>query len=160
MEKRGQIELSFGMIFGIILVIAIISVAVYAIIYFLNFSKCAELKLFYRDIEQKVDDAWRADAVQYEYNGNIPGGLSSICFGNLSLAPDSQSKIEYSFFKKSPRWDKNLFLYPPTKACNKDAYYSLKHIKTDNFFCVPIKNNKFSVKLIKGKFDDFVELSR
>src|SRR3989338_2426588 len=60
-EKRG-LELSFSMIFSIIVIIAIVAVAFYMISYLLKLKNCTELGLFGRDLQDTIDRAWNSDS--------------------------------------------------------------------------------------------------
>ena len=48
---RGQIQLSFGMIFSIIIIIATIAVAFYVISTFMDTSRCIDVENFYTRVE-------------------------------------------------------------------------------------------------------------
>ena len=54
MKKRGQLQISFGMIFSIILIIAFVALAVYVIMIFLDTGKCANTGLFKNDLQQEI----------------------------------------------------------------------------------------------------------
>ena len=60
MNKRGQIDISFGMIFSIILIIAVVGVAFYVINNFIELKKCTEIGLFYDDLKKYIDEAWQS----------------------------------------------------------------------------------------------------
>ena len=53
-DKKGSIELSFGMIFSIIMIIAIVGVATYAIVSFLELGKATELSLFHQKFQETL----------------------------------------------------------------------------------------------------------
>ena len=66
MEKRGQIQISFGMIFSIIIIIAIVAVSIYVITIFLDFNKCGKVVLFYEDLEEEIQKAWESPSYRNE----------------------------------------------------------------------------------------------
>ena len=80
MGKRGEIYISFGMIFSVILIIAIIGVSFYAINYFLNLGKCAEISLFYQGFQNEIDEAWSSEIVKTTFVGKLPVEIESVCF--------------------------------------------------------------------------------
>ena len=83
MEKRGSVQLSFGMIFSIIIIIVTVSIAFYVIAYFLDLRKCTEIGLFYKDFQDKIDDIWKSEFASEEFVGRLPSGIDGVCLGNL-----------------------------------------------------------------------------
>ena len=57
--KRGQMKLSFGMIFSIILIIIFISFAFYAIQKFLSIQNSVQVGKFVNEFQQNVDKIWK-----------------------------------------------------------------------------------------------------
>jgi len=148
MNKKGQIQISFGMIFSIIIVIATVAIGFYVINYFLNLSSCTKTGLFWNSLTDETDKAWNTDMTQTIFKGNVPSGVEYVCFGNLSSRTGIDSKsteilLELQTFGEN---DKNSFIYPPKKACEL-AFYDLKHSRFDNFFCVPAKSGVVDIKI-------------
>jgi len=160
MEKRGQIQISFGMIFSIIIIIATVAVGFYVITYFLNLSSCTKIGLFWNSLEKEIDKAWNSDMTQTVFKAEVPSGITYACFGNFSQMPLSDAdKKMFLELKDYGSPGRNAYLYPAGKACDL-AFYSLKHAKSDNFFCVPAKSGVVSIKLSKTSFDALVKLSK
>jgi hypothetical protein len=83
MKKRGELQLSFGMIFSIILIIAFLAFAFYAIRIFLSMSDKTKIAKFRDDIQSDIDKVWRAaQATQKVEYMNIPTNIEEICFAN------------------------------------------------------------------------------
>ena len=159
MLKKGQLHLSFGMIFSIIIIIAIIGVAIYFISNFLGTTKCVEVGFFYDNLKTHIEKAWRSTIHQDTFADSLPSEIELVCFGNFTQTPLNEYKDEYEYLKRR-YFDKNLFLYPPQKACDGElSSFSLDHIKTNNFFCVPVKEGKAQIKTEKGNFDSLVTIS-
>ena len=159
MDKRGQIQLSFGMIFSIIIIIATAAVGFYVITYFLNLSSCTKVGLFWNSLNEEVDKAWNSDIAQTVFKKEVPSGITHVCFGNFSqmaLETDRKLLSELKVYESPGR---NAYLYPTGKACDI-AFYSLKHAKTDSFFCIPSKGGIFSIKITKTSLDALVKLSK
>lgn len=161
MKKRGQVQISFGMIFSIIIVIATIGVGYYVIDYFLDLSSCTKVGLFWNSLSEEVDKAWNSDMKQTIFKGNVPSGIEYACFGNFSLTPENNvtTRSIFSELKEFGETDKNAFLYPPKKACDA-AFYDLKHARFDNFFCVHVKSGSIDVIISKEASDLLVKLSK
>jgi len=159
MEKRGQIKLSFGMIFSIVIIIAILATAFYVISYFLNLSKCSQIGLFYRDFEDEVNKAWAADIASEIFRGDLPRGIEAVCLGNISIDSAEFSEEQESLRRYYRRSGDNVFLYPTSEACNRESgSFKLIRAKTGDFFCVPLVDGEFEIKISKGSFDAKVNL--
>src|SRR3989344_6512006 len=144
--KKGQgvFGTSFGVIFSIILIVALIGVTIYAIAFFLNLSGCTIIGLFYDSLQDEIDRAWNS-GIYSDTLGKIPmeelekAGIEVICFGSLESSarpgPDEQNRTELkdALFGN----DDNLFLSPTNKACDGElASYNIKHVQIEEFFCV------------------------
>jgi len=80
--RRGQIHLSFGMIFSIILIIIFIAFAFYAIQKFLGLQDSIKINTFYDTLQNDVNTVWNsAQAIQTK-SYTLPGSVSEICFTN------------------------------------------------------------------------------
>ena len=159
--RKGQLELSFTMIFSIIIIIAIIGTAFYVITYFLNLSRCTDVGLFYSDLQKRVDKAWASEKAQETFTGKLPSGIKEVCFGNLNQSNVAEYKEEYELFRRYFNLNKNTFLFPPARACDINlAYYSLNHAQMPEFFCTPAKDGTVSFKLAKTSFDALVKVIR
>jgi hypothetical protein len=158
-KKKVQLQLSFGMIFSIFLIIAIIGIAIYVIIYFLNLGKCSEIGLMYQDLEKRVDKAWISEISREVFTGSVPSGVEGVCFGNLTQSFLGFEKEHNDIERGFRHSEDNLFLYPSGKACGKEgASHKLEHAETARFFCVNVVNGKFSVRIEKNNFDSFAKL--
>ena len=159
MKKRGQLEISFGMIFSIIIVIALVATAFYVITFFLNVGKCTQIANFYQNLDDRVDKAWGADIVQETFSGNLPKGIESVCLGNLTqgfAGYETERQSLNTFYRHS---ENNIFLFPTEEACGKEGgSFNLKRAQADSFFCLPVSEGKASIQLAKGSFDALVRL--
>ncbi len=167
MKKRGQFDISFSMIFSIIVIIAIVGVAFYVIRSFVFVSNCAEIGLFYDDLKNYIDEAWQSTIHQdtfpnKKHQAIIPSGIELVCFGNLTQSPSKDYKEQYDSLLRSNinAKDRNVFLYPEQKSCDSSLKsYKLNHIKTQEFFCLQVKDNKISLKTKKDEFESSVTIS-
>ncbi len=155
MFKRGDISISFEMIFSIIIIIAIIGAASYALVYFLDFKKCGEIGLFYNNFQKSIDYAWNADIVNTLFDGTLPSSIERVCVGNLTLA--DMNGVEYKAFRNYVLEDANLFLYPPAGACDI-SYKKLKHVNITEFECTSVRGGKASFSLNKREDEALVRV--
>ncbi len=162
MNKRGQIDLSFGMIFSIIIIIAIIGVSIYVITNFVRLGKCSNIGLFYNELKNEVDKAWSSTTYRDIFNGKLPNGIEFVCFGELNSArPDGKEGEAYDFLLRYKRQDKNVFLYPTQNACDSNlAFYRLENAKIEGFFCIPAEKGIVKIGIEKDRFDALVKLKK
>ena len=166
MKKRAQevFGLSFGIIFSIIITIAIIASAFFAIKHFLGINKCAQIGLFYNDFQNEIDRAWNSGTYTQRYFGNsLPNEIKFVCFGNLALTAESDSaSIRSELESLNPADDANIFFYPP-KECPEIFSNRLEHTDIQQFFCKPVSDGKLTSEVVI-KFNDLednlVKISR
>lgn len=160
-QRKAQMQMSFGMIFSIVLIVVIISVGAYVIVKFLRLGKCGEIGLFYNDLKEETDKAWRATIYSDVFAGKLPSGIESVCFGDLNHGYRGEHEEQYEFLSRYRRQDKNVFLYPTQEACNTElALHKLEHVDIEEFFCADAINGEIKIKMEKGQFDALVKLSR
>lgn len=80
MEKRGQMKLSFGMIFSIILIIVFIAFAFYAIQKFLKLKNTMEVGQFVNNLQSDIDKIWRSSQGSQEVKYFLSSKIESVCF--------------------------------------------------------------------------------
>ena len=161
MRKRGQLQISFGMIFSIIIIIATLAVAGFILSRFMNLSTDVSCKLFYRDLQNDITKAWQEDTISKTFTYTVPSSVEEVCFGNATESvlqvKDKERFDEFSFYAR-PR--SNLYFYPRLDGCKDGEFtYILEHMRPEGFFCTPVKNGKISVKLMKTLSDKLVRLS-
>jgi hypothetical protein len=94
-KKKGQLDLSFGMIFSIFLIVVFIAVAFYGINKFLEWQRLAQIKIFQNDLQQDVDNMWSGAQGSQEVSYNLPGRVEKVCFikeGQLEFEPLSSGE--------------------------------------------------------------------
>ena len=162
MEKRGQIQISFGMIISIIIVGVTVAVAGYLIYQFLSFRDCSTIGLYYDSLQKEVTRVYRGQGTEnYPFSGSLPSSVQYVCFGDLSKSPLLADKARYDFFKNTIKSGKNAFIYPQTTSCGASYLTkNIQYISTEQFFCVQVKDGKVGVKLSKGLYDPLVKLTK
>ncbi len=78
---KGQTQISFGMIFSIILIILFIAFAVYGISKFLGVNKFAQVEKFKNEFQADINNMWKStqgsgQVVEYF----VPKKISQVCF--------------------------------------------------------------------------------
>lgn len=166
MNKRGALELSFGMIFSVIIIIAIIGVGVYAITTFLHIGKTTNLALFHQKFQETVDGIWASAITNKVVSFSLPKSIELVCFG--SLAGTSYNPAYGNEFRELKRYasgfeqqNTNRFLYPQEKAAGF-AYKKIDKIDTsellNGFDCFEVRNGAVRIRLMKNEFDSLVKI--
>lgn len=156
-NKRAIMELPFGVIFSIILIIAFIVVAFYVIKYFLCTGDQAKAGLFIQDFTQDVNDAWHttAESVTREYY--VPRA-EFVCFMDFSKSGKGKNAEIYEKLKKYEQ--ANMFLYPKSSCSifsNQIEHLDLERITANNNpNCFKVENKKVKIKIVKGAYDKLV----
>ena len=157
--KKGQLQISFSMLFSIIVIIAILGVSFYVITFFLNLDTCGDVGFFYRDLDLEIEKAWKSQIYSGKFEGDVPSSVDRVCFGDLNSVGSDFSE-EREFLSKYRRAEKNVFLYPDAKGCDIGmSTYNVEHAEIDGFWCVDAVKGKVTVKLEKDGGDALVKLS-
>jgi hypothetical protein len=161
-KGQGVLGMPFSVIFSIIIIVAVIAVAVYAIVYFLNLQECTDAGLFYDELQDEVDKAWRSSIYRDVFSGELPSGIEYVCFGylNQSVSGSGNREMRDELADDYGRSRDNVFLYPRSGACSIElASLELDRVEINSFFCVEKKEGEVKVRLSKGSFDSLVEVS-
>jgi len=81
-QKKGQMKLSFGMIFSIILIIAFLGFAFLAIQKFFDFQKGVTEEKFYQNLNNDIDSVWKSTSASKQVEYLTPRGATKVCFEN------------------------------------------------------------------------------
>ena len=138
--KKGQsvFGMSFGVIFSLILIIAIITVGIIVIINFLDVRDCGQIKLFVDDFQDAVDSAWRSEELTKVFQSRLDN-IEFVCFFdtgknlNGNFIDIGKDISDYS--------DENMFLYPMKNACVPN--HKIEHL---NIGEITFENNPYCLK--------------
>ena len=164
MNKRGrraQLQISFGMIFSIIIIVATLAVAGYVLAKFVNLGGNVSCKIFYDDLQKEIDKAWSGDGATSDiFSGRVPRGVDKVCFGNFSTAASASDRQVYEELKFYSSEKGNLFFYPTSEnECDNEGFvYILNHVSITKFFCVSEKDRKAEIKISKSVTDALITL--
>lgn len=163
-RKAGQMELSFGMIFSVILIISFVAFSVYGIIKFLEFRDSAQIGTFEKSFAAHVKAKWAGTEGAEDHEYTLPGKIEEVCF------IDTEKPITDLDRREELKWvnlddHENLFFYPLNSAGNvgsaKIEYINIEDTtKEDNPFCIPNKNGKVKLTLQKNYGENSVRVLR
>jgi hypothetical protein len=134
--KRGQMKLSFGMIFSIILIIVFLSFAIYAIMKILDFQKKTSVGIFVNDLQDDVDEMWQSAKGSQTNDYDIPGNILRICFFE-------DSSIEFD----------------PLSSAQGFNGREIEHAQIPEKFCLESSKGRVGIKISKDFGEDLVTLS-
>ena len=80
MKKRGQMKISFGMIFSIILIIIFVSFAFFAVKKFMGIQDAMKIGQFGDRLQSDIDKLWRGSQGSQEVEYFLPSKIESVCF--------------------------------------------------------------------------------
>ena len=129
MEKKGQMKLSFGMIFSILLIILFIIFAVYGIQKFLTFQKEVKYKTFVDDLQNDVDKMYKSSQGSKQVTYSLPTDTRSICFINPDNGFDN-----LIFKSKKPRVNESIeHIIISNEVCIRNFDGQVKFLLEKNF---------------------------
>ncbi len=141
MNKKADMNLSFGVIFSTILIAVFIFAAIYAINFFMNYSRCTQVGGFYDKFQKEIDNAFSAQSVENKkFQISLPAQVKRICFANLSATITNPGE-DYEEIKDYYLDEANIFLIPEESACSL-PFKNIKRLniaeitKVKNPYCV------------------------
>ena len=164
MDRKG-LEMAFNMIFSIIIIIAIVGMAIYAIVFFLNFNKCASVAQFFLNFEDKVESQWLQTNSFFdeEVSYPLPSSVDEVCFWDadpVNLPDEYIEKLSSLRFS-----DSNVFLVPIDSSClihyqvkSKGGTPLLDLSDVQNFHCEPVIKGKVTIHLKKDISDALIKI--
>jgi hypothetical protein len=159
MNSRGQqtMGMPFGMIFAIFLIVVFVVIALIAVGGFLDIGQSASVGMFYEDLQKAVDEAWSEQSGEFDFEIDLPSGITDVCFGNLSDAITNRDP-KYEEILNYDVYIANTFLVPPEKAQGMQ-WKLINHINVTkitedkNPYCVPVQRD---LRIKKGFYDKLV----
>lgn len=158
--KRGQLEISFGMIFSIIIIIGVLATSFYVIQYFMKISKCSTVGLFYEGLQDETNKAWQGTTSKTLFTGTVPSSATYVCFGNMTVGSEQIDQGRHDELYRLYRVSQsNSFMYPAQKSCPSVGDHKINHANVQKFFCVKNNQGQVKISLEKDAFDNSVTFS-
>src|SRR3989338_444616 len=92
-SDRGQLELSFSMIFSILLIISFLTIAGYVLYKFVDFGKGANTNLFVQELQESIDKLWAAPQGTQELSWDLDISITQICFVDFSKPSNNNLEL-------------------------------------------------------------------
>lgn len=142
MNKRGQLNLSFGMIFSIILIIVFIAFGFYAITKFIELQNTIKIENFLKDFQKDVDSMWKSSQGSQVLSYSLPTKISSVC-----ISDDEFQNLRFMSNEIIPGKEiNNLDIANITSA--------------ENPFCIENAKGKVTLTLVKNFGETLVRVER
>lgn len=156
--KKGQMKLSFGMIFSIIMIIIFLVFGFFVIQKFLGVKDSIEIGKFAEGLQNDIDKMWKSSQGSQPVEYVLPLDVEFVCFVDYSSGEKGADSNKYKELKKVYDDMQNLIFYPVGSGKGLDAttieHLNLEKItEKENPFCVENKYGKVEMT-IKKNFDD------
>ena len=138
-------QISFGMIFSVILIIIFIAFAVYGISKFLGVSRLAQVESFKSDFQGDIDTVWKGSGTSVPVEYSIPNKIKQVCFVNDDY--------------------KNMYFVPSDSGYNEVLLKNVDMVKTTSGLpgrklCIPTLEGKISMTLKKAYNEILVTIAK
>jgi hypothetical protein len=149
-HNKGQLDLSFGLIFSVILIVVFLAFAIYAIVNFLGMKEKMETGKFLNDLQTDVDKFWKASQGTDNVVYFLPLRIKEVCFIDITSEKNGTRAGIYNELERYAWTDGNLVFYPIGSA--KFAKYAIinhLNLKTlaENPLCFQNKNGRLNITL-------------
>jgi len=165
MKKRGQMQISFGMIFSIILIIIFIGFAIFAIGKFLDWRNGIEIGLFVGELQDEIDKAWVGTQTSQKFSTKLPSKIQFVCFIDFDSTATGDQDVYDDLASRFAGGPENMFFYPVGSSGRYDRI-KIQHLdmeKTtmvENPLCIANVDGRINFYIKKGYGDVLVEISK
>jgi hypothetical protein len=163
--KKAQMELSFGMIFSIILIVVFLSFAIYAIISFLGTAQYTVGASFFKNLQKDINDIWQTGAGSQLRTYSVPSKTEFVCFGDSKASNFAQGREDFEELASVFWGGKNIAFYPKGSGEGMDGTVLEKIdlnliIQNENPYCVKVINKKVSLVISMKSGESLVNITR
>jgi len=144
-QTKGAMELSFGMLFSIILIIIFIAFAIYGVSKFLNLQKDIQTKTFANDLNFDIDKLWKSQGSQPVIY-SLPKNVEKVCFSEDEFEKDIDIEI---------RGEKSIETYDIIHAKLSEDFS-----KGTGGNCVSVEDGKIALQLEKSREEALVVIGK
>lgn len=146
-QTRGQMQISFGMIFSIILIIVFLAFAFYAIRVFLGTQNDAQSAKLINDLQSDIDRIWASQTSAETKEYVAPGKADYACFIDFSKSAEGDNAVFYEDIKNKIDYvSRNFAFYPASHESFASA--EIGHVDIER---VTSEQNPACAKVAGGK---------
>ena len=164
-RKSGQMQISFGMIFSIILVVAFLAFAFYAIRVFINAGEGAQAAKFIDEFQDDINRIWNSEVSLETNEYGLPGYADFVCLIDFSSDAEGENSILYPQIRGSVDYVNNNMAFWPVEHGSFESAL-IRHIdietttSSDNPLCFGAENGKVRITLRKDMGEALVTVER
>lgn len=144
--KKGQVELSFGMIFSIFLIIVFIAFAIYAIGKFLDIQKSAKTGQLAQNFQADIDKMWKSSSGSQEVEYSLANSVSLACFQDFELEKKGPWADIYDNLRLAHSENENFLFYPVGSSGSVTGV----EIKNINLYSITMNENPYCIENSDG----------
>lgn len=165
-DKRAQMNMSFGMIFSIILIVVFIAFAFYGIMKFLDYQKKIQVGQFVTYLQDDINKIYSSSQGSIPRSYVLPSKIEYVCIGDFSKPGKGNNSVFWRDFELfSSGGENNLFFYPREagqgySGLKIDHIDSVKITEVDNPYCIKTVNSKVKMNIKIDLGDTLVTLTR
>jgi hypothetical protein len=141
-KKRGQTQISFGMIFSIILIVVFIAFAIYGITKFLGVQKFAQVEKFKNDFQADINNMWKSTQGSQDVEYFIPKKIEQVCFAEGEF---------YNMYFIPSDYDGYIL---------KNIDFAKINILSGKKLCISTLNGKISMTIKKNYNENLVTITK
>jgi hypothetical protein len=164
MKQRGQMELSFGVIFSIFLIIVFVFVAGYVILNFIYpIQSQVGTSLFLNDLSSEIRKYYQSPGGGEKTISLKLGGdkVTHICFYNFELSQKGPYLDQYENIRENFGAEENFYFYPRKFAQPSSAQINYVDMNlSNNPECFEKSENGFDIRIKKSENEVFVKVSQ
>lgn len=165
MTKRGQMQLSFGMIFSIILIIVFLSFAFFAIKKIIGIGSSAQIAKFEESFQADIDKLWVASRGSQQEEYFLSDKITQVCFVDYFADERGTNQDLYDELQQFYFGSENMFFYPSSASQGFESAV-INHIDLstiiarENPYCIATSDGKVKFTLKKDFDETLVTISR
>lgn len=144
-NKKGQTQISFGVIFSVILIIVFIAFAIFGIGKIMQMNNLIKVKNFEKKLQENIDTIWK-DSGSNEFTYYLPNKIKQVCF--------IEDDLENMYFEPIGEYD-------GFKLKNVDIEASISQsISIPKKLCIDNVNGKLSLILKRDYGQTLVTITK
>jgi hypothetical protein len=147
-SNKAQMQISFGMIFSILLIIVFIAFAFFGIKKFMEVQNGILGKKFIDDLNNDLEKVWKSARSSEEVSYSLPDKVESVCFGEKNT--EYENDMYNVYFLPEGEFDGGKL--------NRVDFE--KTLNGEEELCFPVKNKKVSFVLSKSYGETLVTISK
>ncbi|MBU2053009.1 MAG: hypothetical protein KJ721_02055 [Nanoarchaeota archaeon] len=164
-NPRAQMQLSFGMIFSIILIIVFIAFAFFAVKKLLGMQDSIKVGQFADKLQSDIDKIWKGSQGSQMETYTLPSKIEFICFVDYSSSRRGPKQSYYGELKQVYYEGEDMILYPIGSGAGSDSFKILhlnieKITDNENPYCIENKKGKVELIIEKDFGENLVGITR